>query len=255
MRQRKELHDGEVPARVHRRRHARDRGGRGPGDGRLGEVVHQPRAGGRRSGQPVLEVADDLPGRRGGARGHALAERLHDHQRGQPRCGRRRWRRAARSWRAAPRSRSSRRSTSCDPPRVGRPGGAARGPGERKRAGAGPPARFCCKNASTRGRHIAHPVTIRPSTGATMEAISLTAPAIEPDPRPIVPDWLGQAASLGWRLLVVVAFGARRPGGGGAPRHGRRVGRPRRGGDRRVRPARGPPAGGRPIEASPRPAW
>ena len=28
-----------------------------------------------------------------------------------------------------------------------------------------------------------------------------------PDPQPKVPDWLAQSASLGWRLLVVVAFG------------------------------------------------
>jgi hypothetical protein len=36
----------------------------------------------------------------------------------------------------------------------------------------------------------------------------LTTPAVQPDPRPIVPDWLAQAASLGWRVLVVVVFGA-----------------------------------------------
>ncbi len=35
----------------------------------------------------------------------------------------------------------------------------------------------------------------------------LTTPAVAPDPRPLVPDWLAQAASVSWRLLVVVAFG------------------------------------------------
>jgi predicted PurR-regulated permease PerM len=35
----------------------------------------------------------------------------------------------------------------------------------------------------------------------------LTTPAATPDSGPLVPDWLAQAASLGWRLLVVVALG------------------------------------------------
>ncbi len=39
-----------------------------------------------------------------------------------------------------------------------------------------------------------------------MEATPLTTPAVDPDTGLSVPDWLSQAAGLGWRLLVVIAF-------------------------------------------------
>jgi putative heme transporter len=41
----------------------------------------------------------------------------------------------------------------------------------------------------------------------TPRRTTLTSPASEPAPSPVVPDWLVQASSLGWRLLVVAALG------------------------------------------------
>jgi predicted PurR-regulated permease PerM len=54
---------------------------------------------------------------------------------------------------------------------------------------------------------MSHPVLVasRPSRGPSIEESILTAPA-QPR-RPLVPDWLVQATSLGWRLLVIVALG------------------------------------------------
>jgi len=50
-----------------------------------------------------------------------------------------------------------------------------------------------------------HPLLVPPVT--ENRGGDLTAPAHQPDPRPLVPDWLVQATSLGWRMLVITALG------------------------------------------------
>jgi predicted PurR-regulated permease PerM len=51
-----------------------------------------------------------------------------------------------------------------------------------------------------------HPVRVPPGT-QQRGGDPLTATAPPPDQRPLVPDWLVQATSLGWRLLVITALG------------------------------------------------
>jgi len=63
-----------------------------------------------------------------------------------------------------------------------------------------------CRVASTGGTGSRIlPRSIRPR--AAEEPTLSTSDRQPPDPQLTVPDWLGQSAGLGWRLLVVVAFG------------------------------------------------